>query len=127
MAPEFLPVVFGMLSAVMPDTIQNMASAGMNHRLGTEGLDFKTLAGYAADRGMSVADVWSMPEQDGWIYQGSGTGRNGFSYVCSAFTASVWKAAGLFDDLPINATEFTPRDMYLTDVFDLNFKKPKAC
>jgi hypothetical protein len=30
----------------------------------------------------------------------------------------MYKAAGLFGDLEINATEFTPRDVYALDFFD---------
>jgi hypothetical protein len=74
---------------------------------------------------MTVLDVMAMPEQDYWIYKGEKTGRDGYSMVCSAFTASVWKAAGLFGDSIVNATEWTPRDMYLADVFDKKFKRPK--
>jgi hypothetical protein len=39
----------------------------------------------------------------------------------------LYKAAGLFDDLEINATEFTPRDVYSLDFFDLNYQRPQAC
>lgn len=49
------------------------------------------------------------------------------AYVCSAYVTSVWKAAGLFDDLEINATEWQPRDVYMVDLFDRNFKRPQKC
>ncbi len=49
------------------------------------------------------------------------------AFVCSAYVASVYKAAGLFDDLAINAVEFTPRDVYMLDFFDKNFVRPQAC
>ena len=49
------------------------------------------------------------------------------SFVCSAYVSSVYKAAGLYDDFFINATEQTPRDVYMLDIFDANFKLPKAC
>jgi hypothetical protein len=68
----------------------------------------------------------AMVEQDGWIYTGLEP-RDGMAFVCSAYTASVWKAAGIFGDDAINATEWTPRDMYVADVFDKNFKRPKQC
>ena len=64
----------------------------------------------------------ALPEQDGWIYEGFD--NDGLSYVCSGFSASLYKAAGLFDNLIINATEFTPRDVYMLDFFDKDFARP---
>ena len=76
---------------------------------------------------MTVNDVMAIPEQDGWIYTGE-VPRDGMSLVCSAYSASVWKAAGLFGkDVIINATEFTPRDVYMMNFFDKNFKRPQQC
>ena len=96
----------------------------MNLRLGTTGLDIQGVAAAAAERMMTVNDVMAIPEQDGWIYTGE-VPRDGMSFVCSAYSASVWKAAGLFGkDVIINATEFTPRDVYMMNFFDKNFKRP---
>jgi hypothetical protein len=53
----------------------------------------------------------AMPEQDGWLYTGKEP-RDGLSYVCSAYVTALYKAGGLFGDLEINATEFTPKDVY---------------
>ena len=39
----------------------------------------------------------------------------------------MWKAAGLFDDMEINATEFGPPDLYKLNVFDLTTPRPDAC
>lgn len=75
---------------------------------------------------MSIQDVMAMVEQDGWIYSGEEP-RDGLSYVCSAYVAAHYKAAGLFDDLEINATEFTPRDVYVLNVFDLESPRPEQC
>ncbi len=63
--------------------------------------------------------MMAIPEQDGWIYSGE-VPRDGMVFVCSAYSASVWKAAGLFGDATVNATEFTPRDIYMVDFFDKN-------
>lgn len=60
----------------------------------------------------------AMPEQDGWEY------RDGLSYVCSGYSAGMYKAAGIFGDLEINATEFTPRDVYDLDIFDKHWNRP---
>jgi len=54
---------------------------------------------------MTVQDVIAMVEQDGWEYTGLTT-PDGLAYVCSAYVTSMYKEAGLFGDLDINATEF---------------------
>ena len=64
-------------------------------------------------------------EEDGWEY--TGLQNDGRSYVCSAYVAAAYKAAGLFGNFSINTPEFTPRDVYTLDFFDKNFEKPKAC
>jgi hypothetical protein len=45
-------------------------------------------------------------EEEGWEYS------DGKSYVCSCFVTGIWKSAGIFGDLKIHSTEFTPRDIY---------------
>jgi len=67
-----------------------------------------------------------MPEQDGWIYSGIEP-RDGLSYVCSAYVAALYKAAGVFGDLDINATEWVPRDVYSLDIFDKEYIRPQQC
>jgi hypothetical protein len=63
----------------------------------------------------------AMVEDDAWIY------NDGPSMVCSSYVAALYKAAGLFGDLEIQATEFTPKDVYTLNFFDLNYTRPQAC
>jgi len=70
---------------------------------------------------MDVDQVMAMVEEDSWTY------NDGPSMVCSAYVAAMYKAAGLFDDLDIQATEFTPRDVYTLKFFDLEYERPAAC
>ena len=67
----------------------------------------------------------AMVEEDGWQYTGLKP-RDGEAYVCSAFTAAMYKAAGILVE-PVNATEFTPRDNYMLDIFDTSFTRPQVC
>ena len=80
----------------------------------------------AAEQKMTVQDVMAMVEVDGWEYTGEKP-RDGLSYVCSAYVAAMYKAAGLFDGFNVQATEFTPRDVYSLNFYDLNFTRPDAC
>lgn len=75
---------------------------------------------------MSIQDVMAMPEIDGWEYTGIEP-RDGKNWVCSAYVAALYKAGGLFGELDINATEFTPRDVYMLDFFDTKIVRPQAC
>lgn len=74
---------------------------------------------------MTIEDVMSIVEVEGWNY--TGLTNDGRSYVCSAYVAAVYQAAGLFGPNKINGPEFTPRDVYTLNFFDLNFKRPAAC
>lgn len=66
-----------------------------------------------------------MVEVEGWEYKG--LLNDGRAYVCSAYVAAVYQAAGLFAPGKINGPEFTPKDVYTLALFDTNFKKPEAC
>ena len=105
MPAEIIPIFLGMFENLIPKSIFNFFIEGLNKRLGTEGIchDLACVANAAALKDMSVSDVMAIPEQDGWIY--TGLPHDGMSFVCSAYTASVYKAAGLFDDMVVNATE----------------------
>jgi hypothetical protein len=52
----------------------------------------------------------ALTEVDGWKYEGFY--HDGESMVCSSFVAAIWKAAGLFGDVYINAVEWLPKDIY---------------
>ena len=67
-----------------------------------------------------------MPEQDGWEYTGE-TPRDGESFVCSAYVTAMWKAAGLFGDYDVNATEWSPKDVYIVNFFDPERAMPDNC
>lgn len=66
------------------------------------------------------------PEVEGWIYEGEKP-RDGRSYVCSCFVTSVYKAAGLYDGLDINSTEFGPGDVYEVNFYDKHYEFPEQC
>lgn len=68
----------------------------------------------------------AMPEQDGWEYTGLKP-RDGMAMVCSAWVAALWKAAGLFDEFDVNATEFATKDVYIPKFFDPTREMPAEC
>ena len=44
---------------------------------------------------MTLDELFSIVERDEWVYS------DGYSMVCSAFVAAMWKAGGLFGDLDV--------------------------
>ena len=63
----------------------------------------------------------AQPELDGWWY------NDGYSYTCACFVTAIYKAAGLFDDMDINAVEFTPKDLYQLSFFNTTAELPAQC
>jgi len=109
------------LSKIIPSAASSIYLEAINKRFGTVGLPMESLMTLAADKSETMDDVGAIVEQDGWIYS------DGVSMVCSAYVAAMYKAAGLFDDMEINAVEFTPRDVYTLAFFDLDYQRPQAC
>lgn len=97
-----------------------MAEA-LNKRLGTTGLNLPQCAVEAADRGMTINDLFSIPEEDGWEYS------DGQSMVCSSFVTAMYKHAGLFEGIEVTATEFTPRDVYQLNFWNTTATRPHIC
>jgi hypothetical protein len=63
-------------------------------------------------------------EVEGWEYEGFQP-RDGRAYVCSAYVAALYQAAGLLKN--VHGTEFTPRDVYTLDIFDKSYQRPDVC
>ena len=65
---------------------------------------------------ITFSKLITIPENDEWIYS---TGK---SRVCDTLIMSIYKDAGVFGNLTnfISATEFTPRNLYELDIFDIN-------
>lgn len=124
--PGLIPVVFSVLEEFKPDVVDVFFNQALNKRLNTTGLNIKGVTAEAAKRNLTVEEVMSQVEVEGWEY--TGLENDGRAYVCSAYVAAVYQAAGLFgEDVQINGPEFTPRDVYTLNFFDLNFKRPDAC
>jgi hypothetical protein len=101
MPNEWMPIVLSQYEKINFNQVYRIYGAAMNMRMGTTGLTIPELAGLAAQQGKTLQEVSAEVEVEGWEYY------DGRSYVCSAFVAGVWQAAGLFGEgVTINATEF---------------------
>ena len=118
---EFFPIFFALVEQVAPDVSNLILGDAINMRLGTNGISIKELGLISASKGLTISEVMAMPELDSYTYS------DGKSMVCSNFLAGLWKAAGLFGDLEVNANEFTPYDVYRINFFDPNLETPEHC
>jgi len=122
----FVPILFSIIEDIKPHVTYIFLDQALNHRLGTTGLNISDLAATAAIRNMSLEDVMAIVEEEHWLYEGLYPGQYE-SYVCSAYVAGAYKAAGLLDNFQIVPQEQTPKDVYTMNVFDLNYERPAAC
>lgn len=100
LAREFVPVMFQIVEDVDAKVAYNFFTEALNKRLGVDGKNISEIAEIAAGQNMSVADVMAMTEMDGWVYTGLEP-TDGRNWVCSAYVAAMYKAAGLFGDMEI--------------------------
>jgi hypothetical protein len=118
---DVMMTILSIFSKKAEETAEIMFAEGLNHRLGTKGLSMIDAILKAAQQGISAGSLFAMPEKYDWEYS------NGKSFVCAALVAALYKEAGIFDDLHIRPQEFVPRDIYQLNIFDLDYKRPKAC
>jgi hypothetical protein len=109
---DFVFLAFTTIEGINKDIGELMLGEAMNIRLGTKGLDLKSIAVEAGKQGKTIGDLFAMVEKEGWMYS------DGYQYVCSCFVAAAWKRSGILGDLPIESTEFTPRDVYQLGIFE---------
>ncbi|CAK68862.1 unnamed protein product (macronuclear) [Paramecium tetraurelia] len=121
LSAELATYIFSFIEKFAPSISNKMVGEGLNKRLGTEGLTIPEITIEAAKRGIEIAELYAMVEKDNWIYS------DGPSQVCSSFVIGLYKAAGLFGEYHIEATEFTPKDVYQMNFFDKNYVVPKKC
>jgi hypothetical protein len=116
-----------MLGGIIPDEIDIFFEQAINHRLGTKGLKIADLTVVAANRNTTISELMAIPETEGWEYEGIEP-RDGVAYVCSAYVIALYKRAGIFGNLTINAPEFHPRDIYTLNIFKADSEqRPEAC
>jgi len=118
---ELFAPVFSLVEHISPAAAQQVFTLAVNKRTGTENLTIPELAEVIYGMGVTWADIYAMPEQDEWTYP------DGKSLVCSSFVIALWKNGGLFPNVTIQATEFTPKDLYQMMYLDPSPQIPPGC
>lgn len=88
---------------------------GFNKRLGTEGLKLPEILEEATKKGMSINELFAIPEDPNWIY-GEGD-KKGMRFVCSGLVAYLLSEGGALGDVQVTAQEFTPKDVWNLDIW----------
>lgn len=119
---EVLVVLFGILDKFTKATYDKIIGEMLNKRVNKEGLSHSDVIYEGALLGLKFEDLLAIPEMEGLKYS------DGENYVCSCLVIGLYKAGGLFDDLEIQPQEFSPKDIYQLNFFDINSeKRPDAC
>lgn len=111
-----------MIERIDKNVTDTFFSEALNKHLKTEGLNITELAVEAGKRNMTISDAMAIVEEDGWKY--NSMFHDGEAMVCSSFVTAMWKAGGLFD-VPINAVEWGPKDVYQVDIFNKNYSEER--
>eukprot|EP01006_Ploeotia_vitrea_P050471 TRINITY_DN67467_c4_g5_i1.p1 TRINITY_DN67467_c4_g5~~TRINITY_DN67467_c4_g5_i1.p1 ORF type:complete len:571 (-),score=47.00 TRINITY_DN67467_c4_g5_i1:89-1705(-) len=123
---EMLEVVLSYFGNIDAKIATRMWLEALNFRLTGSWQSNMTLvevANMGYKKGMSMADIWNIPEQDKWVYS------DGPSMICDVFACKIYKTAGLFGALTdkIQCTEFQTSDSYQMDLYNPMEAKPAIC
>jgi len=93
----------------------------LNKRLNTTNYTLWQISEELGKRNMTFPEAHAIVEQDSWWY---GDHR---SMVCSSFLINAWRAGGLFEDVDIQAVEFSPKDAYQLTYLNTSAIFPQSC
>ncbi|XP_023336294.1 uncharacterized protein LOC111707424 isoform X2 [Eurytemora carolleeae] len=123
--PEHFEMLFSYIERVST-TVARVYKPAMLQRAGVPFNYTLVEAFYEASlNGLTPEEMYSIPEQDGWLYETTRDGVPEYSPVaiCNVFVCNVWKTAGIFGELVdlINCGETSVNDNYR-----LNLYKPAS-
>mmetsp|Transcript_26205 Transcript_26205/g.30046 ORF Transcript_26205/g.30046 Transcript_26205/m.30046 type:complete len:554 (+) Transcript_26205:48-1709(+) len=105
-------VVMSVAEQFRSDLTNLVWTDALNMRMGTQGKSIAEIADLAHRAELGLGDVIALVEEEGWVYS------QGVAYVCSGLVTATLKRGGVFEGLEIEATEFTPRNLYQLQIFD---------
>lgn len=122
LSPEIFTIGFSLVEEIIPSAIESIYTLAINRRLGTQGLKIAGLEQAAYLQGKTLPQVQAEVELDEWEYP------DGYSFVCSSFVLVLYKKAGILNQwLPLQGTEFTPKDVYSLNIFNSSAVLPDIC
>ena len=120
---EVLQLAIQLIEKIKPELGLTFIGHAMGMRLGLEKPKIANVVKECVKRGKTFEEVMMIPERDDWNY------FDGENWVCSTFVVGIYKEAGIFEGLDIQAHEFTPKDIYMMGIYDKEFKekRPEIC
>lgn len=120
---NFFGIVLNYLEPFMGSALSSVFYEAWSNRLGSDKvLTMSDIWEQLYERNLTLAKLSAIPERDGYRYS------NGVNYVCSSFVVHLFKEGGLFDGMDIQATEFTPRNVYELNFYSVGKEAvPKSC
>ena len=121
--PDVL-LVYAALMTKIPQgkqAVNLIVEQGLNRRLGTNGLSFDQILDEAGKRGITMAQLGSIPEKENSPYGPDNRSR----YICSAVVTKLLRDSGVLAGLDIVPQELTPNDVYNLKLWKTD--RPKDC
>lgn len=128
---EHVELLFAYMDRLVPSVGNMLFGQALNNRLGTSGLSAPDLFYDAAQKGIPMAAVPTIPESDSFRYtmtHNNGSVISASSQVCCVFVCNVWKHGGLFAEIDnqLNCGELTNWDDSSLAFFD-RAPRPQVC
>ncbi|CAJ1334007.1 unnamed protein product [Effrenium voratum] len=131
---ELLEVAMPIVTRYIPRLEKPFLLSWNQHVTGSSYSNLSGTALYkeAMSKGMALASIPAVPEQDGVLYPSvfnNGTRAPSIAMVCDVFVCNVWKAAGIFKEIEndFSCTEQTNIDIYGLNVLEAPKKRAAAC
>ena len=119
---DSLTILIDIYALIRPQDIKLIFLEALNRRLSAQATSISDIWEELFIRDMTFEEAMAIVEEEGWQYS------NGLNYVCSTLVTSLLRRGGMFGDMNINSTEFTPKDLYQLEFFDNSGKNlPKEC
>ena len=106
----------------LTDVIHKLFGYAMTKRLHIpKETSMQNILDIMAHRDITFGELMAIPENDLWIYNGQR------SMVCDVYVTSILKAGGIFGGNYIEATEFTPKDLYQLKIYNSTWNRNINC
>lgn len=112
------------LEFLFPKVTKAIVYDALNQRLGKEGLFYDGIWEELYRRDMTLEDLIKIPENDKWKYNTPSGLKS--QLTCSSFATKMLQMGGVIPLTDIQATEFTPKDLYELNIYDTN-RFPPIC
>ena len=122
---NLLYVILNFLENKLDLSVYKIFSQGLNKRLNTNYKKIKEIMVHMLNRNIRFNELLTVPESDKWNY--TNNNKTGKSFVCDVFVLNYLREAGLFNNLSLELSEFTPKDLYQLKIFNNSWTKNHNC